>query len=100
MAEGSRGGGGIGVSRAAAPGRARGRGGVEIGALRLSLPGPNAAFGQRVAERVGARLAERCPLGLSGEVGAISIKVHAGALTEEGLGDSIVEALLGALGRF
>jgi hypothetical protein len=73
---------------------------VEIGALRLSLPGPDAAFGRRVAERVGVRLAERCPPGLTGDIGALSVKVHAGALTEEGLGDSIVEALLGALGRF
>jgi len=50
--------------------------------------------------RSGRRLAERCPPGLTGDIGALSVKVHAGALTEEGLGDSIVEALLGALGRF
>jgi hypothetical protein len=102
MADRMRGSGGAPASRVSiARGRHAGAGGVEIGALRLSLPGPDAAFGRRVAERVGARLAERCPPGLSGDIGALSVKVHAGgALTEEGLSDRIVDALLGALGRF
>ena len=98
MADRMRGGAPVSVGRGR---HAGGHAGVEIGALRLSLPGPDAAFGRRVAERVGARLAERCPPGLSGDIGALSVKVHAGgALTEEGLSDSIVDALLGALGRF
>jgi hypothetical protein len=78
------------------PGGAR----VEIGALRMSIPGPDAAFGHRVAARVGARLAERCPQGLTGDVGALSLNVSAGAITEEGLSDSIVDAVVAALGRF
>lgn len=97
----------VGVRRAPASGRARGDlraanqpASVEIGALRISLPGPDAAFGRRVAERVGAVLAERCPRGLAGDLGALSLRVHAGALTEEGLGDSIAEAVVQALGRF
>ena len=88
VAGGAGGAGGVGGAR------------VEIGALRMSIPGLDAAFGQRVAARVGARLAERCPPGLTGDVGALSLNVRAGAMTEEGLSDSIVEAVVAALGRF
>ncbi|HEY7375574.1 MAG TPA: hypothetical protein VIF57_25680 [Polyangia bacterium] len=111
MADASRPRGGsavVGVTRAATSRGARGglrRSGaaatVEVGALGLSIPGTDAAFGRRVAERVGAGLAERCPRGLAGDLGALSLRVPAGgALTEEGLGDSIVEAVVAALGRF
>jgi hypothetical protein len=79
------------------------RGGVEIGSLRLSVPGRDAAFGQRVAERVGQTLAERLPTRLAGagagELGLIQLKVQARDLSEAGLSDSIADALLSALGR-
>lgn len=79
---------------------ARARTGVEIGALRLSVPGRDAAFGRRLAERVGQTLAERCPARLSGgELGLIQVKVQARDLSEAGLSDSIADAVLAALGR-
>jgi hypothetical protein len=78
----------------------RARAGVEIGALRLSVPGRDAAFGRRIAERVGQTLAERCPAGLSGgELGLIQLKVQANDLSEAGLSASIADAVLAALGR-
>ena len=76
--------------------------GVEIGSLRLSVPGRDAAFGQRLAERVGQTLAERCPTrlaGVRGELGLIQLKVQARDLSEAGLSDSIANAVLAALGR-
>jgi hypothetical protein len=73
---------------------------VEVGALRIALPGRDAAFGRRVAERVAATLAERCPPGLSGNLGGLQVKVHARDLSEAGLSEDIARAVLAALGRF
>lgn len=67
--------------------------------MRLSLPGRDAAFGRRVAERVAATIAERCPRGLAGDLGAVQVTVKPRALSENGLSEDIAQAVLAALGR-
>ena len=72
---------------------------MRIGTLGMSVPGRSAPFGRRVAERVSAILADRCPPGLHGEIGQVAVEVRASGLSEEALSESIAEAVLGALRR-
>jgi hypothetical protein len=78
---------------------------MHIGALRLSLPGVGAPAGRRIAERVSALLAERWPAGLQGRQGRqgrierLELKVHPTAAGEDSLSQSIVQAVLEAIGR-
>jgi len=85
--------------RARSAGRAVGPSEVRIGALGMSVPGRSAPFGRRVAERVSALLAERCPPGLQGQIGRVAVEIRAGGASEEALSESIAEAVLGALQR-
>lgn len=72
---------------------------VHIGTLGLSIPGQDRGFGQRVAERASALIAERCPVGLRKDVERIALTVHPQNLSQEALSESIAEAVLAALQR-
>ncbi len=72
---------------------------VRIGTLGLSLPGQDRRFGQRVAERASALIAERCPVGLRRDLDRIALTVHPRSYSEEALSESIAEAVLAALQR-
>jgi len=79
--------------------RALGPSEVRIGTMSMSVPGRNAPFGRRVAERVSALLSERCPPGMRGEIGQVAVEIRAGGSSEEALSEKIAEAVLGALQR-
>ena len=85
------------VARLARPARPAGPSDVRIGALHMSIPGRGAPFGRRVAERVSAILAERCPPGLRGDIGRVAVQIRGGGSSEESLSQSIADAVLGAL---
>ncbi|HEX9297825.1 MAG TPA: hypothetical protein VF881_18420 [Polyangiaceae bacterium] len=72
---------------------------AHIGALRLSIPGTNAALGRGVADRVATRLASELPAGLQGQYEKLAIKVHHSGFGEQEMSDAIVESLLRTLGR-
>jgi hypothetical protein len=74
---------------------------LQVGGLRLVVPGRDAAFGRRVAERVGELLAESGPIGPTGgaQIGRLELRVRAGALSEGALAESIVSSVIKALGR-
>jgi hypothetical protein len=76
---------------------------IRIDALNLSIPGADAGYGRRVAERVTELLAQRWPARLGAgraaarHIGGIGLTVRPPSGTEQALSESIVEAVLGAM---
>jgi hypothetical protein len=74
-------------------------GGASVDSLALTIPGQNAAFGRRVAERAMNLVAERLPANVSGDYGALKLKVRVRGGSEGEMSESIATALLRTLSR-
>ena len=72
---------------------------VSIERLSLRLPGPNAAFGKRVATRVTEQVACRLPAGARGELARLQLNVRPRSLGEDDLTEAITQAVLDAIQR-
>jgi hypothetical protein len=74
-------------------------GAMSVDSLALRIPGRDAAFGRRVAERAMALVAERLPDGARGDYGALKLRVRVRGVSAGEMSESIAGALIGALSR-